>query len=275
MKTAAFIGTGNMGGALARAACRALAPSEVILANRTPAAAEALALELGCTAAPSNEAAVREAQYIFLCVKPQFFPDLAAELTPVLRQCHEAGRDKVLISIAAGLRLDTLRQLYAGAGYDIPILRVMPNTCVAIGKGMLALASREGEAAEHLQTAEQILSGAGLVERLPERLMDQFTAVAGCGPAYVYPFIEALADGGVMAGLPRQQAVRYAAQTVLGAAAMVLETGEHPGALKDAVCSPGGSTIAGVAELERSGFRAAAMDAVLAAWKRNQELGKQ
>ena len=275
MRTAAFIGTGTMGGALARAACRALSPAEVILANRTPEKADALARELGCVAALSNEAAVRSAQYIFLCVKPQLFAPLARELSPVLRQCHEAGQDKVLVSIAAGLRLDTLRGLYTGAGYEVPILRVMPNTCAAIGKGVLALSAGENEAEEHLAAVEHILGKAGLVERLPEGLMDAFTSVAGCGPAFVYPFIEALADGGVMAGLPRQQALRYAAQTVLGSAAMVLETGEHPGRLKDEVCSPGGSTIAGVAALERAGFRAAAIDAVLASWKKNIELGKQ
>ena len=272
MKTAAFIGTGNMGGALARAACRALSPAEVILTNRTSAKAEALARELGCEAAPSNAEAVRNAAYIFLGVKPQLYADLAEELIPVLRSCHEAGQDKVLISMAAGLTLDTLKELYAGAGYDVPILRIMPNTCVAIGKGVVAL-SGSGEV--HLAAVENILSAAGLVERVPEHLMDAFTSVAGCGPAFVYPFIEALADGGVMAGLPRAQAQRYAAQTVLGAAAMVLESGKHPGQLKDEVCSPGGSTIAGVAELERAGMRSAVTDAVLASWERNKELGKR
>jgi len=272
MKTAAFIGTGNMGGALAQAACRALPPSEIILSNRTAEKASILAQKLGCLSVSSNEEAVRSAKYIFLCVKPQFFTVLAQELIPVLRSCHEAGEDKVLVSVAAGLTLTTLRSMYSDVGYDVPILRVMPNTCITIGKGMLALAG-EGEA--HLQAVEQILGKAGLVERLPEGLMDQFTAVAGCGPAFVYPYIEALADGGVMAGLPRQQALRYAAQTVLGAAAMVLETGAHPGALKDAVCSPGGSTIAGVAALEQAGLRAAAIEAVLASFARNRELGKQ
>ena len=261
-----------MGGALARAACRALSPTEIVLSNRTPEKAAKLAQQLGCVSVASNEAAVRSADYLFLGVKPQFYPNLARELTPILRQCHEEGQDKVLISMAAGLTLETLKAMYADAGYDIPILRIMPNTCVAIGKGTIALVG-EGEA--HLQAVEHILSEAGLVERLPEKQMDAFTAVAGCGPAFLYPYIEALADGGVMAGLPRDQALRYAAQTALGAAAMVLETGEHPGALKDAVCSPGGSTIAGVAALEQAGLRSAAIDAVLASFRRNQELGKQ
>lgn len=274
MRTAAFIGTGNMGGALAQAACRALSPAEVILTNRSPEKADALARKLGCVAALSNEAAVRSARYIFLGVKPQVYAELAQELVPVLRSCHENGQDKVLISMAAGLTLDTLKGYYAQAGYDVPIVRIMPNTCVAIGKGTVALAAREGESEASLSEVKHILSGAGLVEQLPEQLMDAFTSVAGCGPAFVYPFIEALADGGVMAGLPRERALRYAAQTVLGAASMVLETGKHPGQLKDEVCSPGGSTIAGVAELERAGLRSAATNAVLASWERNKELGK-
>ena len=272
MRTAAFIGTGNMGGALAKAACRALSPAEVILANHTTEKADALARSLGCVAALSNEAAVRMAKYIFLGVKPQNYTELAQELIPVLRACHEAGQDKVLVSMAAGLTLDSLKAMYSEVGYDISILRVMPNTCVAVGSGVVALC---GEQEEHLAAVEHILGAAGLVERIPEALMDAFTAVAGCGPAFVYPYIEALADGGVMSGLPRDKALRYAAQTVLGAARMVLETEKHPGQLKDEVCSPGGSTIAGVAELERHGLRAAAVDAVLASFERNMELGKQ
>lgn len=271
MRTAAFIGTGNMGGALAQAACRAISPAEVILTNRSHEKADSLACSLGCVAAISNEAAIRSATYIFLGVKPQAYGELAKELTPVLQSCHQAGQDKVLISMAAGLTLSTLKGLYSEVGYDIPILRIMPNTCVTIGKGVVALA---GEDETHLAAVERILSAAGLVERLPEHLLDAFTSVAGCGPAFVYPYIEALADGGVMAGLPRDSALRYAAQTVLGAAAMVLETGKHPGQLKDEVCSPGGSTIAGVAELERCGLRNAAASAVLASWERNKELGK-
>ncbi len=139
---------------------------------------------------------------------------------------------------------------------------------------MLALCAEAGTAEEYLAGVEDLLAPAGRVERIAEGQMDAFSAVAGCGPAFVYPFIEALADGGVKVGLPRGQAVTYAAQMVLGAAAMVLESGKHPGQLKDEVCSPGGSTIAGVAALEERGFRSAAIQAVEAAFRRNQELGK-
>lgn len=274
MKKVAFIGVGNMGGALARAACRALGPDEVVLANRTPEKTRALAQELGCAAVSGNEDAVRAAQVIFLGVKPQGMRPLLDELAPVLAQCHGKGENKALVSMAAGLQLDDMRPHLACAGYPVPLLRVMPNTCVAIGKGMTALCAGDGADEAYVRTVEEILSATGKVERVPEGLFDAFSAVAGCGPAFVYPYIEALADGGVAAGLPRTQAVEYAAQTVLGAAAMVLESGRHPGALKDEVCSPGGSTIAGVAELEQGGLRAAAINAVLAAYKRGAELGK-
>ena len=270
MRQAAFIGVGNMGSALARAACRAVGPDQVVVTNRTPAKAQKLAQELGCLAVATNLQAVEEARCIFLCVKPQLMAGVLAELSPVLE-----GQDKVLISVAAGLTLDTLRGFLSPQAVSTPLVRIMPNTCVEIGQGMLALAAPSQTEEKDVAQVKAILAQAGQVDQVSEALMDPFTAVAGCGPAFVYPFIEALADGGVMAGLPRQQAMVYAAQTVLGAAAMVLESGLHPGQLKDAVCSPGGSTIAGVAALERNGFRATAMEAVLAAWQRNKELGKQ
>ena len=242
MKKAAFIGTGNMGAPLIQAACRAVGAEQVVIANRTRAKAEALAAELGCAVAQDNRAAAAQAEYIVLCVKPQMMEGVLSWL--------------------------------AGAQGRPALLRVMPNTPAAIGKGMLALCAEAGTAEEYLAGVEDLLAPAGRVERIAEGQMDAFSAVAGCGPAFVYPFIEALADGGVKVGLPRGQAVTYAAQMVLGAAAMVLESGKHPGQLKDEVCSPGGSTIAGVAALEERGFRSAAIQAVEAAFRRNQELGK-
>lgn len=273
MKKAAFIGVGNMGGTLARAACRAVGPDQVVLANRTPEKARALAAELGCASVDSAADAVWAAEYLFLGVKPHGMRPLLEELAPQILDRHRVGEDKVVVSMAAGLVIKDMRPHLAGAGYYVPVIRIMPNTCAAVGKGMTALCAEEA-AKSCIQGVEEILVATGRVERIPEELMDQFSAVAGCGPAFVYPYIEALADGGVMTGLPRKQAVEYAAQMVLGAAAMVLESGKHPGRLKDEVCSPGGSTIAGVAELERGGLRAAAIDAVLAAYRKNTQLGK-
>ena len=228
----------------------------------------ALAAELGCAVAQDNRAAAAQAEYIVLCVKPQMMEGVLSELAPAL------GEGQAVVSIAAGLTCGTLRGWLAGAQGRPALLRVMPNTPAAIGKGMLALCAEAGTAEEYLAGVEDLLAPAGRVERIAEGQMDAFSAVAGCGPAFVYPFIEALADGGVKVGLPRGQAVTYAAQMVLGAAAMVLESGKHPGQLKDEVCSPGGSTIAGVAALEERGFRSAAIQAVEAAFRRNQELGK-
>jgi len=269
MKQAAFLGTGNMGGALVRAACRGVGGGAVLIANRTAAKAEALAAETGCTACGSNAQAAAGAEYVFLCVKPHLLHGLIREIAPALTE------GQALVSIAAGVTTATLADWAAEAGCKTPILRVMPNTPSAIGKGMLALCAAPGTAEEHFAAVERILAPAGLIRRVDEGQMDAFSAVAGCGPAFVYPFIEALADGGVMAGLPRKDAIAYAAQTLLGAAAMVLESGEHPGKLKDDVCSPGGSTIRGVAALERCGFRDAAIQAVWAAYQRNIELGRQ
>ena len=263
-RKAAFIGTGNMGGALVEAACRAIGPDQVVISDLQAGKAQEMAERLGCASTGEGAAAAARASYIFLCVKPQALAQTVKELAPAL-----AGR--TVVSIAAGV---TTASIQSWVGEGIPVLRVMPNTCASIGHGMLALTAAPDVEERHFAAVEEILSEAGRVERIPEALMDQSTAVAGCGPAYVYQLIEAMADAGVLTGLPRRAAQIYAAQTVLGAAAMVLESGGHPAALRDAVCSPGGSTIAGVAALEKRGFRAAVIEAVTAAFEKNQALGK-
>lgn len=265
MAKAAFIGVGNMGGALARAAVKALGWTDVVVTNRTLSKAEALAKETGCQVAGSNLEAAQKGEYLFLCVKPKQVKDVVAEIKPALTP------GKVLVSVAAGV---DLADLESWTGEKTPVLRIMPNTPCSIGMGMTALVGGTRAKEEHFTSVEAILAQSGRVERMEEGQIDAFSAVAGCGPAFIYPYIEALADGGVAAGLPRAKALTYAAQMTLGAASMVLETGLHPGKLKDDVCSPGGSTIEGVAALERHGIRAAAIDAVLSAWKKNGTLGK-
>ena len=273
-ETVSFIGTGNMGGALIHAACRALNPGQVHITDYAAQKAGAMAEELGCGLEPSNKAAVLAGDYIFLCVKPQVMGSVLEEIAPVLKECLDKGEKKIVVSIAAGLQLAYFKDMLACCGDALRVIRVMPNTPAAIGKGMLAVAAGPEVEEAYVNGVMEILSAAGRVERLEEGLMDQFTVVSGCSPAFVYMFIEALADGGVMTGLPRAQALTYAAQTVMGAAAMVLETGKHPGELKDAVCSPAGSTIVGVAKLEENGFRSAAIEAVKAGYDKNVELGK-
>lgn len=266
MATFGFIGTGNMGGALARAARRQLAGGELLLANRTREKAEALARELGCAVADGGQVAA-QARYIFLGVKPQMMEGLLAELAPVLA----ARQDRfVLVTMAAGLTMDRICQM---AGGSYPVIRIMPNTPCAVGAGVVLYDANPQVTAEELELFTEAMSDAGVLDRLDEHLIDAGSAVAGCGPAYVSLFIEALADGGVAAGLPRSKAVLYAIQMVEGSARLLLESAQHPGQMKDAVCSPGGSTIAGVWALERGGFRAAVMDAVISATKRNKELG--
>lgn len=262
-----FIGTGNMGGAMARAARRALSGQEVLLANRTPAKAEALARELDCRTG-DNTAVAQEADYIFLGVKPQMMAEMLAGIAPVLAQRKNRF---ILVSMAAGLTISRLQEL---AGGDYPILRIMPNTPSAIGAGMVFYTPGPGIPDEEVRAFLETMAGAGRFAPLPEHLMDAGSAVAGCGPAFADLFLEALADGGVACGLPRAAALTFAAQMMLGTAQLALESGAHPGALKDAVCSPGGSTIQGVRTLEKAGFRSAVIEAVIAACEKSADLGK-
>lgn len=264
--TFSFIGTGSMGSALAKAAAKALPAEKILLSNRTPAKAETLARELGCSWGPAEQAA-READYIFLGVKPQMMEGLLAELAPVLAERTDRF---VLVTMAAGL---TMERIAAMAGGEYPVIRIMPNTPCAIGEGIILCDANHAVTAEELDFFTNAMSGAGVLDRLEERLIDAGSAVAGCGPAFACLFIEALADGGVACGLPRAQAVEFAAQMAVGSARLILESGQHPGALKDAVCSPGGATIQGVRKLEEAGFRAAVINAVIAACERSARLG--
>ncbi len=270
-----FIGTGNMGGALAVAAGKSMDPRRIVVANRTPEKARALAAQVGCAAAEHNEDVASHAEYIVLGVKPNVMRDVVRGLSPTLAACVRAGKPRVLVSIAAGIPVAAIK---ACLEVDVPVIRVMPNTPVLVGQGMLLLASsaqNPGEVSEErFAEFQRMFAAAGDFERIPESAMDITGGVSGCTPAYVYLFIEALADGAVQTGVPRGLAMRLAAKAVLGSAAMVLETGKHPGALKDAVCSPGGSTIMGVAALEQHGFRGAVARAVVQSTEKNCALGK-
>ena len=266
LKTIGFLGCGNMGGAIARAVCKAADPQNVYLANRTAAKAEKLAAELGCNITINDEVAGR-CDLIFLAVKPQM---MEALLTPLKFTLAERPSRFVLCSMAAGLPISRIQEL---AGEDYPVIRIMPNTPASVGEGMIQYCSSHVTAEEEAEFCK-LMAPAGRLDPVPETLIDAASCVSGCGPAWVYQFIEALADGGVACGLPRAKAQEYAAQMVLGSAKLVLESGKHPGELKDAVCSPGGSTIQGVRVLEEQGFRGAVMDAVLAAYNRTKEMGK-
>ena len=260
-----FIGVGNMGGALARAAAAKVSGASLLLSNRSREKAEKLAAELGGTVS-DNLSIAASADYIFLGVKPQMLPGVLAELADTLRHRESPF---VLVSMAAGTSIEKVQQLSGGKW---PVIRIMPNIPASIGRGMILYAPGPDVGEDRLKIFLELMSGAGRFARLEERLIDAGSSVSGCGPAFADLFIEALADGGVACGLPRSVALELAAQMLLGSAALVLESGRHPGELKDAVCSPGGTTIQGVRALEKSGFRSAVIEAVIAAYEKNFDL---
>ena len=267
-QTIGFIGTGNMGSAVAQAAAHSGLAARLLLANRTPEKARDLAARLEGGVASTNEEVARESQLIFLGVKPQMMEDMLAQISPVLK-----GRTDryILVTMAASLTCLRIREM---AGVDCPVIRMMPNTPSAVGAGVIQYCGLD-VTREELDAFAALLAPAGLVDQVPEGLIDASSAVSGSGPAFTYLFIEALADGGVACGLPRAKALAYAAQMVAGSAKMVLESGQHPGALKDAVCSPGGTTIQGVRALEEHGFRAGALSAVMATNEKTLALAKK
>ena len=257
-----FIGCGNMGGAIAKALTNRC--TDFSITDRSGKAV-GLAVELCCGYTSAEEIA-QSADRIFLAVKPQMMADVLENIRPILQE-----RKPLLITMAAGLTMDQIQDM---CECDLPVIRIMPNTPVAVGQGLTLYCSNELVSAELMEDFLYDMEPTGAMERTPEYLFDTAGTVTGCGPAYIYMFIEAMADGAVACGVPRRQAMEYAAATMLGAAEMVLQSGQHPGALKDAVCSPGGSTIAGVKALEDGKFRGTVMDCIMAACRRNSELGK-
>lgn len=267
--TAGFIGAGNMGGIIAEAVCRKEDGKNIAVACSTAESSQRAAKKLGCVCTTPAEIA-KNSRYVFLGIKPQVASEVISEIKGIL-ESRASGGEFIIVSMMAGI---TIERLCGMCGTD-RIIRIMPNTPSAVGEGMIQVCSTESIAESELKEFCELISEMGITDIIPEKFMDAASAVSGCGPAYAYMFIEALADGGVKCGLPRDKAITYAAQMLLGSAKLVLETKKHPEELKDAVCSPGGSTIAGVAALESGGFRACAINAVSAAYSKSEELGKK
>lgn len=261
-----FVGTGNMGGALATAVCKAVSPETVCLANKTKAKAEKLAEKLGCKVGENIDAASKD--FVFLGVKPNMMEGVIKDLLNGNKPLNG-----VFISMAAALSMETISGFFGDS--TTPLVRIMPNTPVSVGEGVILYAKNEYVSDEQMNEIKDSLRFAGTLVELDEKLIDAGSAVSGCGPAFAYMFIEALADGGVACGLKRSQAVELAAAMVKGSAALVLESGKNPGQLKDEVCSPGGSTIAGVRSLEENAFRGAAMDAIIASYDKTLKMAKK
>lgn len=267
MITAGFIGCGNMGGALATAAAKSIEGKNIILSDYIKEKADALAEDLFAHSA-DNKLIAENCKFIFLGVKPQVIFDTIKEIAPVLKKRKDRY---IVVSMAAGISIEAIENAF---GFNVPVIRIMPNTPAMVGKGVILYSCDDEITYKEREEFEKIFKFAGITDKIDEKLIDAASALSGCGPAFVYLFIEALSDGGVLCGLPREKALMYAAETVKGAAEMVLKSGKHPGELKDNVCSPGGTTIEGVKALEMGAFRATTVNAVSKAYEKTLRLKK-
>ncbi|MBQ7045216.1 MAG: pyrroline-5-carboxylate reductase [Clostridia bacterium] len=258
-----FIGCGNMGSALIRALSRTT--NDILIADISAQKAEDLANELNLKYG-ENEDVIKNCERIFLGVKPQMMAELLNNIAPVLK-----SKKPLLISMAAGLTTSSIEQM---AGGDLPVIRIMPNTPVSVGKGTVLYCTNSLVKEADLASFVEDIRYAGVLDKIDEDLIDAGCSVSGCGPAYMYMFIDAIAKAGEQCGLSKDTAIKYAANTMLGAAQMVLDTNEDPDILKQKVCSPGGSTIEGVKVLENKDFEQTVIECITAAFKRNKELGK-
>jgi len=262
----AFLGAGNMAEAIIRGLLRSstCAPAQITATARRAARLEALGTQYGIRTTSDNAAAVREADIVILSVKPQVLDGLLTTIAPAL------SPETLVISVAAGVPIAAMeRRLGAGTR----IIRAMPNTPSLVGAGACAISPGAHATAEDVERALTIFRSVGIATEVEESLLDAVTGLSGSGPAYIFLIIEALSDAGVKVGLPRYTALELAAQTVLGSARLLIETGAHPGTLKDQVTSPGGTAIAGLHTLESGGLRTTLMDAVESATRRSRELG--
>lgn len=260
-----FIGAGNMGSAILNGILKEgfLKVEQIAITDKNVANCAKFAAQ-GVCVMPDNHSLARECECVLLAIKPVY-------TAQVIEEIHDALQGKFVISIVAGWNYDMLDRALPKT---TRFVRVMPNTPLAVGEGMSLISEKCRCSNEEFGFARGVFASAGKVAKVEDHVFVAATSINGCGPAFVYQFIEALADGGVRYGVPRAMAYELAAQTLIGAAKMVLETGEHPGKLKDAVCSPGGTTIEGVYALEKSGMRAAVMDALGATIEKTQKLSK-
>lgn len=264
-KTIAFIGGGNMASAIIGGILKAgiATKDRLIATSKTEKTAASLKERFGILTTTDNLAAARQADILFLAVKPHLFAEIITEIKDHVRP------DALIISIAAGQTIEKIESAFAR---EIRLVRAMPNTPALVGEAMSALCANQNATEADLADAGEIFHSFGKCETVPEAMIDTVIGVSGSSPAYVYMFIEAMADAAVADGMPRTQAYKFAAQAVLGSAKMVLETGTHPGTLKDAVCSPGGTTIEAVAVLEQQGLRSAVIAAQRACVQKSKDM---
>ena len=260
-----IIGCGKMGSALVKGAIKenAIDGQKVMVIDLVPELAQKLSNDIGATVAKTNDDLIKNADAILLCVKPQ-------DMISLTDSFNKERSSKLFISIAAGIKIDDLEKSLKN---DDRVIRVMPNTPAMIGQGASAQSKGKNATESDTEFVSKILNAVGISIEVPEKQLDAVTGLSGSGPAYIYTVIEALADGGVLVGLPKEKALTLAAKTVIGAAEMVMKSDEHPAKLRDQVASPGGTTIAGLAALESGKLRSTLIEAVKAATQRSEELG--
>lgn len=266
-KKIGFIGCGNMGQAMIGGIVQSgiTSPENIITSDMNESFLQGVKDKYGIQTSSDNNAVASFSDILILAVKPNIYEKVIKEVSSAVKQ------DVLIVTIAAGIGIDFVEKCF---GRDMKVVRTMPNTPALVGEGMSALSKNNRVTEEELKEVISIFESFGKAEVIDEKLMDSIPAVSGSSPAYVFMFIEALADGAVLRGMPRDKAYKFAAQSVLGAAKMVLETGEHPGSLKDKVCSPGGTTIEAVYTLEMNNFRGTVISAMESCTKKAIEMSK-